>query len=190
MNFQGDNFQSCECASGSSSEPEPSISGAISISCEWNCSLPSVSYCWWSFSSAISHLQQSVTLPACSPYDNPCIPAVVLYCWMFQGTVRLKIFYFLCLSFMYYLCEKYYRPITVQYYTGDFEGWVPKLTLLDLQMCSQIGTCLFVGVFLYLSFLLKLAPQFIGCWTVSVWTYVWLYLNNINIWVVPLETLI
>ena len=90
-------------------------------------------------------------------------------------TVSLKMFYFLCLSFMYYLCEKYYRPITVQHYTGDFDSWVPKLPLLDLQMCSRIGTSLFVGVFLYLSFLLKLAPQFIGCWTVSVWTYGWLY---------------
>ena len=36
---------------------------------EWNCSLPSVSYCWWSFISAISHvlsLLQSVTLLASS----------------------------------------------------------------------------------------------------------------------------
>ena len=94
MNFQGDNFQSCECAPGSSDELEPSVAGAISISCEWNCSLPSAPYCWWSFSSAISRLQQSVTDPACSPYDNPCIPAVVLYYWTFQGTVRLKRFYF------------------------------------------------------------------------------------------------
>lgn len=32
MNFQGDNFQSCECAPGSSDELEPSVAGAISVS--------------------------------------------------------------------------------------------------------------------------------------------------------------
>ena len=34
---------------------------------------------------------------------------------------------------MYYLCEKYYKPITVQYYIADCVSWVPRLTLLDLQ---------------------------------------------------------
>ena len=38
---------------------------------------------------------------------------------------------FLCF-FMYYLCEKYYKVITVQYYIADCVGWVPRLTLLDL----------------------------------------------------------
>ena len=33
---------------------------------------------------------------------------------------------------MYYLCEKYYKPITVQYYIADCVSWVPRLTLLDL----------------------------------------------------------
>ena len=33
---------------------------------------------------------------------------------------------------MYYLCEKYYKLITVQYYVADCVSWVPKLTLLDL----------------------------------------------------------
>ena len=35
---------------------------------------------------------------------------------------------------MYYLCGKYYKPITVQYYTADCVSWVPRLTLLDLQI--------------------------------------------------------
>ena len=35
-------------------------------------------------------------------------------------------------SFMYYLCEKYYKPIIVLYSTADCDSWVPKLTLLDL----------------------------------------------------------
>ena len=34
---------------------------------------------------------------------------------------------------MYYLCEKYYKPITVQYYIACCVSWVPGLTLLDLQ---------------------------------------------------------
>ena len=34
--------------------------------------------------------------------------------------------------FMYYLCEKYYKPSTVQYYTADSVSWVPRLTWLDL----------------------------------------------------------
>ena len=33
---------------------------------------------------------------------------------------------------MYYLCEKYYKPITVQYYIADCVSWVSRLTLLDL----------------------------------------------------------
>ena len=58
------------------------------IRCEWNCSLPSISYCWWSFSSTISHLLsflQSVTLLACSLSASPCMP-IVLYNCTFQGT--------------------------------------------------------------------------------------------------------
>ena len=35
---------------------------------------------------------------------------------------------------MYYLCEKYYKPITVQYYIAECVSWVSRLTLLDLQI--------------------------------------------------------
>ena len=54
---------------------------AIIVRHEWNSSLPSVSCCWWPFSSTISHLLsllQSVTLLACSFHASPCMPAVVL----------------------------------------------------------------------------------------------------------------
>ena len=49
--------------------------------------------------------------------------------------------------FMYYLCERYYKPITVQYYIANCVSWVPRLTLnkLDLQTYSQNGTRLYVG---------------------------------------------
>ena len=33
---------------------------------------------------------------------------------------------------MYYLCEKDYKPITIQYYIADCVSWVPRLILLDL----------------------------------------------------------
>ena len=56
---------------------------------------------------------------------------------------------------MYYLCEKYYTHITVQYYIADCVSWVPRLTLLDLtnkldlQVRSWKGTHLYVGDLLY-----------------------------------------
>ena len=40
--------------------------------------------------------------------------------------------YFLCLLFMCYWCEKYYKPIIVQYYMANCIRWVPRLSLLDL----------------------------------------------------------
>ena len=40
---------------------------------------------------------------------------------------------FFVFVFMCDLCEKYYRPITVQYYIANCVSWVPRLTLLDLQ---------------------------------------------------------
>ena len=45
---------------------------------------------------------------------------------------------------MYYLCEKYYKPITVQYDITKSVNWVPRLTLLDLRTTgtykSTLGT--------------------------------------------------
>ena len=36
---------------------------------------------------------------------------------------------------MYYLCEKYCKPITVQYYNiTNFVSWVPRLILMSLQI--------------------------------------------------------
>ena len=36
---------------------------------------------------------------------------------------------------MYYLCEKHYKPITVQYYTADCVHWVPR----HCWTCEQVG---------------------------------------------------
>jgi len=57
---------------------------------------------------------------------------------------------------MYYFCEKYYKPITVQYYITNGVSWLPRLTLLDLneqkldlQIHSWNGTHSYVGDSLY-----------------------------------------
>ena len=67
---------------------------------EWNGSLPSVSYCWRSFSSAISHLLsllQWVTFLACSLDASPCVPAVVPYYCTFKVLHFKDVFFiFLC----------------------------------------------------------------------------------------------
>ena len=34
---------------------------------------------------------------------------------------------------MYYLHEKYYNPIIVQYYTANYVSWMTRLNWLDLQ---------------------------------------------------------
>ena len=75
------NFQRCERAAGSSMDPEPgpSMSDTSEAAAP---SATSISCCWWSFSSAISHLiplLQSVTLPACPFNTRSCRSAVVLY---------------------------------------------------------------------------------------------------------------
>ena len=34
---------------------------------------------------------------------------------------------------MYYLYEKFYKPITVQYYISNYISWISRLTLLDFE---------------------------------------------------------
>ena len=51
----------------------------------------------------------------------------VLYCEIWN-----VFFIFVYLFFMYYLCEKYYKPSTVKYYIANCASWVPTLTLLGL----------------------------------------------------------
>ena len=67
-------------------------------------------------------------------------------------TARLKCFFFnFCVFLMYYLYEKYSKPITVWHYIANCASWVPRLTLLDLtnkldlRTCSQNGIRLYVG---------------------------------------------
>jgi len=50
------------------------------------------------------------------------------------------------------LCEKYYKPVTGQCYIANDVSWIPRLSLLDSQMCSQNGSRANVGELLYLMF--------------------------------------
>ena len=75
----------------------------------------------------------SATLLASSFNASPCMPSccTVLLYFSRHCTVRLQMFY-LCLFFMYYLCEQFYKPITVQYSIASCVSWVRRLTLLYL----------------------------------------------------------
>ena len=85
----------------------------------------------------------------CQPLCASCCTGL-LYCSRYC-TVRFKIFsLFFVFVFMYYLGEKYYKPITVQYYIADCVSWAPGLTLLDLWMCSWNETRSYVRDLLYL----------------------------------------
>ena len=89
---------------------------SINVKHEWNSSLPS--YCWWFLSSTISHLLSllQLFLPV---HLMPAPIRQLLYC----ATILLKVLYckiknvfliFYVCFLMYYLCEKYYKPITLQ----------------------------------------------------------------------------
>ena len=78
---------------------------AINIRRKWNFSLPSISYCWRSFSCTISHLLQSVTLLVCSLDISPCASSCTILLYFSRYCAeRLKIC--VCVFSMYYLCEK------------------------------------------------------------------------------------
>ena len=47
--------------------------------------------------------------------------------------IKYVFFIFLCLFFMYHLCEKHYKPVTMQYYIASLVSWVSRITLLDLR---------------------------------------------------------
>ena len=109
---------------------------AINIRHKWHCSCPqspiaddpSAPPALTSSPPPVSH--SSCLFTGCQPLFTSCC-TVLLY-FSRHSTVRLEMLYFLCLFFMYYLCEKCYKPIIVQYYIANCVSWVPRLTLLDL----------------------------------------------------------
>ena len=57
-----------------------------------------------------------------------------------------SLFFSGCLFFLYYLGEKYYKPVRVQYCIDRIVlNWIPWLTLLGLRMCSWSGARLYGG---------------------------------------------
>ena len=151
MNLQVVNFQRWKGVSGSSKEPEPvpSISNISEIAV----------FPPFPIADDPSALLSSTSLPppvnnsSClltwgQPLDTSCY--TVLQYFSRYCTVRLKMFIF-CLFFTYCLCEKYLKPITVQYYIADCVSQVPRLTLLDsdVRMHSWNRTHSYVGDILY-----------------------------------------
>ena len=113
---------------------------SINIRREWSCSLPSVSSCWWSFSSVSPTSSSSpVTQLAGSLDASPvCQPS-----WW--TTVLLKVlqyiknvFFIFCFYVLF--VWKYYKPITVQYYIGDCVSWGPVLCAESLSRVWLILT--------------------------------------------------
>ena len=101
---------------------------------EWNGNFSSISYCWQPFCSIISHLLSLRSLS--SVHLMPAPVYKLLYCTTahFKGcAVRLKMFSLFFVFFYVLFAWKYFKPITVQYYTANCVSWVPGLTLLDLQ---------------------------------------------------------
>ena len=85
----------------------------------------------------------------CSLDASLCMPVIVLFEVLY---CKIKMFFFnFCVFLMYYLYEKYSKPITVWHYIANCASWVPRLTLLDLtnkldlRTCSQNGIRLYVG---------------------------------------------
>ena len=63
----------------------------------------------------------------------PAPVSQLLYC----TPVLFKVLLLFTVTFMYYFCEKYYKPITVQYFIDHCVSWVPRLTWLDLKKKQQ-----------------------------------------------------
>ena len=68
------------------------------------------------------------------------MPAIVLFevlCCKIKNFFLIFVFVFL----MYYLYEKYSKPITVWYHIANCASWVPRLALLDLMNKLDVQTC-------------------------------------------------
>ena len=85
----------------------------------------------WKATCALPPIADNPSAPR-SPTSTPFLPVhstpalvsqLLCYCTLYY---KIKnVFFTFVLVFMYYLCEKYYKPITVQYYVADYIRWVP-----------------------------------------------------------------
>ena len=83
----------------------------------------------------------------CQSLNASC--CTVLLCISRCSTARLKMFYFLCLLLMYHLCEKYYKPIIVQYHIANCISWLRRLTSLDLRT-NWTYECILGKIFIHM----------------------------------------
>ena len=91
----------------------------------------------------LRHLPPPVTnssclFARCQPLCASCCPVLLYLIKALYRRIK-NVFFFMFA--MYYLCEEYYKPNKVQYYTANCVRWVPRLTnKLDLRTCSRKGT--------------------------------------------------
>ena len=80
-----------------------------------DCSLSSISYCWWSFSCIISHLFHSVPILVYLHGARPAPVCQLLYHTNVSRpcTITWKMVIFSVCFFMYFLCEKYYKQYSI-----------------------------------------------------------------------------
>ena len=88
-------------------------------------------------------LTQHSKSPTCEPLCCKrskmwmCMPTPCASCYTELSKILYckiqNVFFIFCVCLLYYLCEKYYKPMTVQYYIASCVSWVPRLTLLDFQ---------------------------------------------------------
>lgn len=103
------------------------------------CAFPR-SHAWMALKPTLFHSPRACSLSSATPPSSShwlgaspaCPQLTVLHCLSRHCTVRWKTPYFLCLFIIYYLWEKYYKPIAVQYYIADCVRCVSRLILLDL----------------------------------------------------------
>ena len=74
----------------------------------------------------LSKMRTCTPAPVCQLLYCTTVLFKVLYCKI------TNVYFFVCFLCTYYLCEKYYKPIIVQYYIADCVSWVPRLILLEL----------------------------------------------------------
>ena len=72
------------------------------------------------------------------------MPAVLLYC-----KIKNVLFFVFC---FYVLCEKYYKPITVQYYIANCVSWVPRLTCWTYEQTGLMNVLLEWNSFVHRGF--------------------------------------
>ena len=92
--------------------------------------------CFFVLNCTVLYRVQQYSIFISSPgFLEASIEAAVTQLVLFKVLDRKSknVFFLYCLFVFYYLCEKYYHHITVQYYTADCVNWVPGLTLLGLQ---------------------------------------------------------